>query len=82
MQAAFLLPIINKLLSDPMDLVVSDHHCEPHAVIISPTRELAIQIFEEARKFSYGSIVKTVVAYGGTSVFHQAQEVMVSSLLH
>jgi probable ATP-dependent RNA helicase DDX4 len=65
-----------------MDLVVSDHHCEPHAVIISPTRELAIQIFEEARKFSYGSIVKTVVAYGGTSVFHQAQEVMVSSLLH
>ena len=81
MQAAFLLPIINKLLSDPKDLVVTQHHCEPHAVIISPTRELTLQIFHEARKFSYGSIVKTVVAYGGTSAYHQAQDVMVSTLL-
>lgn len=82
MQAAFLLPIVNKLLSDPKDLVVTQQHCEPHAVVISPTRELTLQIFHEARKFSYGSFMKTVVVYGGTSVFHQAQEVMVSTLLH
>jgi len=80
MQAAFLLPIINKLLSDPKDLVVTQH-CEPYAVIISPTRELTLQIFHEARKFSYGSIVRTVVVYGGTSTYHQAQAVMVSTLL-
>jgi probable ATP-dependent RNA helicase DDX4 len=82
MQAAFLLPIINKLLCEPKVLVVTQQHCEPHAVIISPTRELTLQIFHEARKFSYGSYVKTVVAYGGTSAYHQAQEVMVSTLLH
>jgi len=81
MQAAFLLPIIDKFLSDPKDLVVTSHHCEPHAVIISPTRELTLQIFHEARKFAYGSVVRTVVAYGGTAVYHQAQEVMVSTLL-
>jgi probable ATP-dependent RNA helicase DDX4 len=82
LQAAFLLPIINTLLSDPKDLVVTQLHSEPLAVIISPTRELTLQIFLEARKFSYGSVVKTVVAYGGTSAYHQAQGVMVSTLLH
>jgi probable ATP-dependent RNA helicase DDX4 len=81
-QAAFLLPIIDKFLSDPKDLVVTHCHCEPHAVIISPTRELTLQIFSEARKFSHGSLVKTVVAYGGTSTYHQAQDVVVSTLLH
>ena len=80
MQAAFLLPIINTLLSDSKDLV-TQQHCEPYAVIISPTRELTLQIFHEARKFSHGSFVRTVVAYGGTSAYHQAQDVMVSTLL-
>ncbi|KAJ4450546.1 hypothetical protein ANN_01973, partial [Periplaneta americana] len=74
--AAFLLPMINVLLSDPRDLIVTGEHSEPHAIIISPTRELTLQIFNEARKFSHGSIVKTVVAYGGTAVYHQAQQVM------
>jgi probable ATP-dependent RNA helicase DDX4 len=66
------------LLSDPKDLIITSQHSEPHAIIISPTRELAIQIFTEARKFSHGSTVKAVVAYGGTAVLHQAQQVMVS----
>jgi superfamily II DNA/RNA helicase len=78
LQAAFLLPMINTLLSDPKDLIISAQCCEPHAVIILPTRELAIQIFTEARKFSHGSTVKTVVAYGGTAYYHQAKQVMVS----
>lgn len=77
-QAAFLLPMINTLIRDTKDLIITSQHCEPHAIIISPTRELAIQIFTEARKFSHGSIVKVVVAYGGTAVYHQARQVMVS----
>lgn len=39
--AAFLLPIINKLLEEPTD---SNTGC-PHVVIISPTRELTIQVY-------------------------------------
>ena len=41
-------------------------------MVITPTRELAIQIHNEARKFAQGSMVKSVVAYGGTSVNYQA----------
>ena len=46
----------------------------PQCVVITPTRELAIQIHNEARKFAQGSMVKSVVAYGGTSVNYQAAQ--------
>ena len=73
--AAFLLPMINSLLNDPKDLVVSPEHCEPHAIIVSPTRELTLQIFNEARKFSHGSVIRTVVTYGGAATYHQAEQI-------
>lgn len=74
--AAFLLPMINLLLHDSKELIVTNEYCEPQAVIISPTRELTLQIFNEARKFSHSSIIKTVVVYGGAAVYHQAQQAM------
>lgn len=49
-------------------------------VIVSPTRELTLQIFNEARKFSYGSVLKIAVAYGGTAVRHQGDNIAVSIL--
>lgn len=56
---------------------ITDGSCsQPKAVIVSPTRELAIQIYEQAKKFAYNSIVKTVVAYGGTSVIHQRNQIL------
>jgi len=74
--AAFLLPIIHVLLNDPKELVVTTEHCEPQVVILSPTRELALQIFTEARKFAHGSVIKTVVVYGGVVSNHQIQRTM------
>ncbi|GLV43348.1 vasa [Carabus blaptoides fortunei] len=74
--AAFLLPIINSLLADKTDLIVTEGHCEPQVVIVSPTRELAIQIGAEARKFAHDSVIKTVVTYGGTAVQHQISQIM------
>ncbi|XP_076160936.1 ATP-dependent RNA helicase vasa isoform X2 [Ptiloglossa arizonensis] len=68
--AAFAVPIINNLLERPTDLNPGSC-CEPQAVIISPTRELTIQIWQQIVKFSLNSIIRTVVAYGGTSVTHQ-----------
>jgi ATP-dependent RNA helicase DDX3X len=38
---------------------------EPLVVIICPARELAIQIFNEARKFCYRSMLRPCVVYGG-----------------
>lgn len=74
--AAYLLPIIHVILNDPKEAVVTTEHCEPQVVIISPTRELTLQIFNEARKFAYGSIIKTVVVYGGVVSNHQIQRAM------
>lgn len=36
--------------------------------MLAPTRELAIQIYEEARKFSYQSRVCPCVVYGGADI--------------
>lgn len=66
--AAFLLPIIHNLLEEGADSNAGSQCQKPQAVIITPTRELAIQIHEQSRKFAYGSSLKCVIAYGGTSV--------------
>jgi ATP-dependent RNA helicase DDX3X len=38
---------------------------EPLVVIVVPTRELAMQIFDEARRMCYRSMLRPCVAYGG-----------------
>lgn len=82
MQAAFLLPIINILLEDKID-AVSDGSCsQPQVIIVSPTRELTIQIYEQARKFSHNSSIRTVLTYGGTSTSYQRSQVQVSKKKH
>ncbi|KAI8420008.1 hypothetical protein MSG28_008606 [Choristoneura fumiferana] len=73
--AAFLLPIINTLLQDTRELVSVGGCAQPQVVIVSPTRELTLQIFNEARKFAHGSILKIAVAYGGTAVRHQGDNI-------
>ncbi len=58
--AAYLLPIINRL---------SRGEGEPHkvnAVIMAPTRELAIQIEQQVEGFAYFLPVSSVAIYGGT----------------
>ena len=47
----------------------------PSAIIVGPTRELVMQIYSEARKFAFGTIIRPVVVYGGTSVGHQLRQV-------
>ncbi|XP_004520983.1 ATP-dependent RNA helicase vasa isoform X3 [Ceratitis capitata] len=69
--AAYLLPIINGILVENFDLSIG----KPQAVIVSPTRELAIQIFYEARKFALGSYLKISIVYGGTSSKHQGENI-------
>jgi len=71
--AAFLLPIIHKILEDGAESNSGDSPQKPQAIIIAPTRELAVQIKDEARKFSNESMCKAVVLYGGTSTGFQLQ---------
>jgi probable ATP-dependent RNA helicase DDX4 len=48
---------------------------EPQAIIVGPTRELVTQIYQEARKFAFNTMVRPVVVYGGVTTGHQAREV-------
>lgn len=45
--------------------VVPAVRAEPLVVIVVPARELAIQIFNEARKFCYRTMLRPCVIYGG-----------------
>lgn len=76
--ASFLIPIIQNLLnSGPPKNDVSKEEfkktrkCYPLAVIMAPTRELAIQIHEEARKFCHLTGVLAKVIYGGKEAYNQ-----------
>ncbi|XP_071952611.1 ATP-dependent RNA helicase DDX4-like isoform X2 [Antedon mediterranea] len=72
--AAFLLPIISGILRDGVQSGSLSVSQTPQCIIVSPTRELAIQIFNEARKFAHHTILRPVVIYGGTSVQYQTSE--------
>jgi len=72
--AAFMLPIVHTLLEEG-DFRTFGFNQSPKAVVVSPTRELTIQIWEQARKFSCGSTMKCSVLYGGTSVSFQRKNI-------
>ena len=74
-QAAFLLPVITRLLNENVDGASRNDYQSPEVLIISPTRELTLQIYNEARKFVHRTIYRPVVCYGGTSVGHQLRQV-------
>lgn len=48
---------------------------EPQALVVAPTRELAVQIYMDARKFAHGTMLRPVVVYGGTSTGYQMRQV-------
>jgi ATP-dependent RNA helicase RhlE len=57
--AAFLLPLINKIITSPHD----SHTI--NALVIVPTRELAIQIAQHLEGLSYFTPVSSIAVYGG-----------------
>jgi ATP-dependent RNA helicase RhlE len=56
--AAFLLPIINQLLSSRIEDQVN-------ALVIVPTRELAVQIAQNLEGLSYFTPISSIAVYGG-----------------
>lgn len=60
--AAFLITIINDLLSNPVE---ERYLAEPRALVVAPTRELAIQIASDAQLLTQGTDLHTVTLVGG-----------------
>jgi ATP-dependent RNA helicase RhlE len=65
--AAFLLPVIQKIISSEQDGNI-------HALVIVPTRELAMQIDQHFQGFSYFTPVSSIAVYGGTDGISYSQE--------
>jgi ATP-dependent RNA helicase RhlE len=57
--AAFLLPIIHRIITSPPGVHVK-------ALVIVPTRELAVQIDQHMEGLSYFTPVSSIAVYGGT----------------
>lgn len=79
--AGFLFPILSAMFSkgpldDPDEPRIKKGYqsykkAYPQALILAPTRELASQIYKEAKKFCYRSYVRPCVAYGGADIQQQ-----------
>lgn len=62
--AAFLIPLINKVYNDRNERVI----------IVTPTRELAMQIADELQKLTRGMDLEKVLCIGGTDLHRQAKK--------
>ncbi|MGB0298142.1 MAG: DEAD/DEAH box helicase [Paracoccaceae bacterium] len=62
--AAFSIPLLTKIMN----------HADVHGIIVTPTRELALQVDEQIRAFlSAKSKIRSVVLIGGASIERQVQ---------
>ncbi|KAI4202786.1 MAG: hypothetical protein LQ350_002284 [Teloschistes chrysophthalmus] len=86
--AAYLIPTISKLMGKArklcgprpdvtrpdFDVRIHGVRAEPLILVVAPTRELATQIFDEARRLCYRSMLRPCVAYGGAPTREQADQ--------
>jgi ATP-dependent RNA helicase RhlE len=64
--AAFLLPLLQKLINTPRTR-------EPRVLVLVPTRELALQVAEQAQKLSHHTGLRIATVYGGVGYGPQEQ---------
>lgn len=48
---------------------------EPLVLVLCPTRELALQVFDEARRLCYRSMLRPCVVYGGAPAALQRDDI-------
>ncbi len=63
--AAYLLPLLHRLLT------VTAHGHAPRALILVPTRELALQVAEQAEQLSVQTNLRVAAIFGGVAMIHQ-----------
>ena len=70
--AAFALPLLHRLLTNK-NTNKDDPPQHISVLVLTPTRELAQQVYASFVKYSEGSAVQSVVAYGGASINPQLE---------
>jgi ATP-dependent RNA helicase DDX3X len=82
---AFLLPILSQIYADGLreslramkeNGTYGRHKQYPISLVLAPVRALTVQIYEEARKFSYQSRVCPCVVYGGAEIGQQIRDLV------
>jgi ATP-dependent RNA helicase RhlB len=69
---AFLVAMMNRLLTRPA--VAERKDSDPRALVIAPTRELAIQIEKDAKAIGRHTGLRTALIYGGVDYDKQRQQ--------
>ena len=69
---AFLVALMNRLLTQPA--VAERKDSDPRALVIAPTRELAIQIEKDAKNVGRYAGLRTALIYGGVDYDKQRQQ--------
>lgn len=72
--AAFGLPLIQRLIESPSPRIANSKVIR--TLILTPTRELAQQVFDSLVTYTKNTDLKCVVAYGGTSVKIQTENLI------
>jgi ATP-dependent RNA helicase RhlE len=70
--AAFVLPIIQKILRHASNSASPARH-PIRALVLTPTRELAVQVADNAANYSKHTDLRTAVVYGGVDMKEQVQ---------
>jgi ATP-dependent RNA helicase DDX3X len=75
--AGFLFPVIMSMIKKGGSPAPPDarRRVHPTALVLAPTRELASQIHDESRKFTYCTGIASVVIYGGADVRDQLRQI-------
>ncbi|MCZ8319229.1 MAG: ATP-dependent RNA helicase RhlB [Lysobacteraceae bacterium] len=69
---AFLVSMVNRLLTRPA--LANRKDADPRALILAPTRELAIQIHKDALKFGSALGLRYTLVYGGVDYDKQREQ--------
>mmetsp|Transcript_59435 Transcript_59435/g.145465 ORF Transcript_59435/g.145465 Transcript_59435/m.145465 type:complete len:651 (-) Transcript_59435:71-2023(-) len=74
--AGFLFPIIMAMINTGgLESPGGSRRVYPQALVLAPTRELAQQIYEEAKRFCYSTGIACVCIYGGAEVRDQLRQI-------
>ncbi|MCZ8356237.1 MAG: DEAD/DEAH box helicase [Cyclobacteriaceae bacterium] len=67
--ASFLIPIFQKLVNQKIN------RSQLRALVLVPTRELAVQVEEEGRQLAQFLPLRFALVFGGVSTFHQIKQI-------